>query len=230
MAVDSPTDRRVTFSYVVGGSVSKYVFISYAREDSEYVEKLAGFLSKSGIDAWYDAQLVTGRRFDDAIQKKIEQCAAFILIMTPAARASDWVHDELDFAKEHDRDLMPILLQGEKFFGLGPIQFEDLRNGEMPSQQFVMVLRGLVGEGDMLFQMKAHKGQIRSVAYRRTIHRWSPAQAQKCVYAFGTQARGLFVGRSSAPPGRSRSPRPATASRRAALAMPSTCGTRRAAN
>ena len=85
--------------------------------------------------------------------------------MTPAARASDWVHDELDFAKEHDRDLMPILLQGEKFFGLGPIQFEDLRNGEMPSQQFVMVLRGLVGEGDMLFQMKAHKGQIRSVAY-----------------------------------------------------------------
>ena len=38
--------------------MSKYVFISYAQEDSEYVEKLAGFLSKSGIDAWYDAQLV----------------------------------------------------------------------------------------------------------------------------------------------------------------------------
>ena len=62
--------------------------------------------------------------------------------MTAASNASDWVHDELDLAKEKDRDLMPILLEGNRFFGLGRIQYELLQGGEMPSQQFVKVLRG----------------------------------------------------------------------------------------
>src|SRR3954467_2675661 len=145
--------------------MSGYVFISYAREDREYVEKLATFLRGEGIDVWYDAQLVPGRRFDNALPQKIEQCAAFILVMTPASNDSAWVHDEFDLAKEADRDLMPILLDGKKFFGIGKIHCEYLQGGELPSSQFVLVLRGLVGEGELLFEMKAHEGQVRSVAY-----------------------------------------------------------------
>jgi WD40 repeat protein len=145
--------------------VSGYVFISYAREDAEYVEKLVAFLRDEGVDVWYDAHLVPGRRFDEAIQQKIKQCAAFVLIMTPAADNSPWVHDELDHAKENDRDLMPMLLDGKKFFGLGHIQCEQVQGGEMPSQLCIKSLKSLVGEGELLHELKAHEGQVRSVAY-----------------------------------------------------------------
>jgi WD40 repeat protein len=145
--------------------MSGYVFISHARVDREYVEKLAKFLQDEGIDVWYDAQLVPGRRYDDELEQRIEQCAAFIVVVSPAAKASDWVHDELELAREKDRDLMPVLLEGERFFGLGRIQYEPVQGGKMPSPDFLKRLRHLVGEGDLLFEMKAHEGQVRSVAY-----------------------------------------------------------------
>jgi WD40 repeat protein len=145
--------------------MSGYVFISHAREDREYVERLAKFLQSEGVEVWFDAQLAVGHRYDAELERRIDQCAAFIVVMTPASNASGWVRDELDRAKEQDRDLMPILLEGKKFFGLGPIHFEQLQRDEMPSPDYLKRLRRLVGEGELLFEMKAHDGHVRSVAY-----------------------------------------------------------------
>jgi WD40 repeat protein len=140
-------------------------FISYAREDREYVEKLVKFLDDEGVDVWYDEELVTGKRSDEVIQQKIEQCAAFIVVMTPASRESAWVQDELEYARDQGKELMPILLEGAKFFGLGPIQIEILPTREMPTAAFVRALKGLVGEGELRFEMRAHEGHVLSVAY-----------------------------------------------------------------
>jgi WD40 repeat protein len=145
--------------------MSGYVFISYAREDRSYVQKLAAHLDEHGIPYWYDDHINPGSRFDREILQKIEQCAAFVVVMTPAANESDWVMDELDYAKAKDRELVPILLEGDRFFGLGHIQVEILTNSELPSPRFVHVLKRLIGEGDLRFEMKAHDGHVRSVAY-----------------------------------------------------------------
>lgn len=145
--------------------MSGFAFISYTRADSEYVEKLVAFLRGEGIDVWYDADLVPGQRYDEAILQKIDHCAAFIPIMTSAAKASGAVQDEFDRAKEKDRERLPILLEGTPFFGLGHIQYELLSDGEMPSQRYIKALKALMGEGELLFEMKAHTGQVRSVAY-----------------------------------------------------------------
>lgn len=145
--------------------MSGFAFISYAHEDREYVEKLASFLSGEGIEIWFDAHLVPGRRWDKSIVEKIEQCAAFIVVMTPAADASDSVHDELDLAKANDRDLMPILLDGDKFFGIGRVQYDHAQGGKVPGELFVKRLRALVGEGELWHDLKAHQGKVLSVAY-----------------------------------------------------------------
>ena len=52
--------------------MSGYVFISHAREDREYVEKLAEFLSSEGIDLWYDAELMPGSE-SHRVLRKIER-------------------------------------------------------------------------------------------------------------------------------------------------------------
>ncbi len=145
--------------------MSGYAFISYAHEDREYVEKLVHFLQAEGIEVWYDAHLTPGKRFDEAILEKIDQCAAFIPVMSAASNASAAVIDEFDYAKEKNRDLMPISLDGTRFFGIGHIQVEILTGGETPGQLYVNRLRVLVCEGELLWEMKAHTGQVRSVAF-----------------------------------------------------------------
>ncbi|WP_020524433.1 toll/interleukin-1 receptor domain-containing protein [Catelliglobosispora koreensis] len=145
--------------------MSGYAFISYAREDGEYVEKLAKHLQAEGVNVWFDAHLMAGSRYDDEIVEKIGQCSAFILVMSPAGRKSNFVRDEFDYAMEQERDLMPISLSGEKFFGLGPIQFELVQDSALPGDDYVKRLRRLVGEGELQHEMKAHQGHVRSVAY-----------------------------------------------------------------
>jgi WD40 repeat protein len=145
--------------------VSGYVFISYAREDRRYVEQLALLLEREKIDAWYDAHLVHGQRFDDSLQARIAQCSAFIIVMTPAANASDWVLEELDYAKANDRDVMPISIDGGKVWGTGRRQAERVQGHELPSAQFIDDVRALIGEGELRFELKVHDGQVRSVAY-----------------------------------------------------------------
>lgn len=145
--------------------MSGYVFISYSREDLEYVERLAKFLDKEGIEVWYDQELNPGSRFEQVIRQKIEQCAAFIVVMTPASRDSMWVRDELAYAQGQRKEIMPILLEGDKFFGLGPIHVEMLTDGEMPSHRYVKVLKGLLGEGDLIWEKKVHDGKVLSVAF-----------------------------------------------------------------
>lgn len=158
-----------------------YVFVSFAREDIEDVSKLVNFLRGEGIETWYDANLVPGRRFDEEIEQRIAQCAAFVVVMTPAALASAWVHDELDCAKENDRELMPILLEGKKLKGLGPIHCEHLQRGENPSPLFVARLRSLVGEGELKFEMPGHTGHVLSVAYPSRSSSMVASAGKDCV-------------------------------------------------
>ncbi len=145
--------------------MSGYVFISYAREDRDYVRRLSAFLDEHGIEAWYDDKLEAGTRYDTAILQRIEQCAAFIVVMTLASSESDWVMDELDYAKQKERELVPILLEGNRFLGLGRIQIEYLLDRETPTPAFAQKLKSLISEGDLKWEMKAHEGHVRSVAF-----------------------------------------------------------------
>jgi WD40 repeat protein len=161
--------------------VSGYLFISYAHEDREFVDKLAHFLRGEGIEVWYDVHLTPGKRWDDAILTKIEQCAAFVVVMSHRSNESPSVIDEFDYAKDRNRDLMPISLDGTRFFGIGHIQIEILTGGELPSHGFLGRLKVLVGEGELLFEMRAHDGHVRSVAY--------PAASSSMVASAGPEMR-----------------------------------------
>jgi WD40 repeat protein len=144
--------------------MSDFAFISHAHEDREYATRLVAFLKDAGIDAWNGADAEGD--FEKVVKAKIEGCAAFVVVMSPAARDSTSVMDELDFALDQHKEIMPILLAGEKFFGLGRIPVELLTGGEMPTARFVSTLRGLLGEGgELLHEMKAHEGHVISVAF-----------------------------------------------------------------
>ena len=76
------------------------VFLRYSRSDRAYVERLAARLAAAEVPTWWDAGIDVGTRFTREIQARIDDCSAFVVVLSPKAVASDWVQDELHYALE----------------------------------------------------------------------------------------------------------------------------------
>jgi hypothetical protein len=120
------------------------VFISYSRRDEAYVDRLVSFLQANGIPAWADKEIHHGDHWEDVIVTQIDECAAFVPVMTPAAWASPWVRNEVGRARLKEKPILPLLRSGEHFFGLSHLEAEDVTRGQLPTDAFVARLRSLV--------------------------------------------------------------------------------------
>ena len=83
------------------------VFISYSHENRPVVERLAGELTESGIDTWWDRNLATGERFRDVIDRHLAEARVVIVIWSAHSIRSDWVLGEAGTALER-RVLLPV--------------------------------------------------------------------------------------------------------------------------
>jgi hypothetical protein len=98
---------------LVGTDMSqiKY-FISYAREDKEFVLKLATRLRGEGVEVWLDKlELVAGQQWDREIEEALEACRGMLVVMSPEAMASKNVRDEWSYALDEEKLVVPILLR-----------------------------------------------------------------------------------------------------------------------
>jgi hypothetical protein len=77
------------------------------------------------------------------VRGKVDDCAAFVLVMTPEAESSTWVARELERAAAKDRPVLPLLLRGDLFTSLPMIQFERVADDQLPSRRFIEHLRTL---------------------------------------------------------------------------------------
>jgi serine/threonine protein kinase len=68
-----------------------HLFISYSREDTDYVQIFKGDLKNNGFQVWMDANIEQGARCFNEINGAIQGCAAMLVIMTPASEASECV-------------------------------------------------------------------------------------------------------------------------------------------
>jgi hypothetical protein len=128
--------------------VSGYVFISYSSADRAYVQRLADDLMGNGLVVWFDPQIGPGEHFAGVIQQKIDDCAAFVVVMSPAAMASKWVQREVEWADRRNKPVLPLLLDGEVFFQYANTQYVDVRRGRLPGARFVAELRRVCGLDD----------------------------------------------------------------------------------
>src|SRR5262245_6275199 len=89
-----------------------HIFISYGREQQKYARKLANYLIENGFNVWIDDRINYGADWWDAIVKAIEDCAAFIILMTPDSQESRWVKRECQLAEKFGKITLPLLLEG----------------------------------------------------------------------------------------------------------------------
>ena len=94
----------------------RQIFISYARADDAFAERLAKDLRQAGWPVWIAPDSIRpGEKFDEAIDRGLLECGIFLLLLTPVAVASKWVRDETNAALRRHRQnqmrFLPLLLK-----------------------------------------------------------------------------------------------------------------------
>ncbi|MCS7072243.1 MAG: toll/interleukin-1 receptor domain-containing protein, partial [Anaerolinea sp.] len=89
-----------------------YLFISHASTDTEYTDYLVNRLRAIGYRLWVDADSVPpGTAWVRAIEDGISRCSALIVILSAAARASEWVEREVLLAYELRKPVFVTLFE-----------------------------------------------------------------------------------------------------------------------
>jgi hypothetical protein len=122
-----------------------HIFISYSHKDTKYAHALADHLKNIGFDVWIDERLDYGSQWPYEIQKQLDSCDAFLLVMTPRAFASDWVQSELQRAKRKRKPIFPLLLEGEEpWLSVESTQYYDVRGETLPDTRFYSAIQRAV--------------------------------------------------------------------------------------
>lgn len=90
----------------------RLTFISYSRDNEDFALRLARELKTAGFSIWLDQlDIPAGARWDDALERALDACEIFMVILTPTSIASENVKDEIGFAIDHKKRILPVLLQ-----------------------------------------------------------------------------------------------------------------------
>jgi hypothetical protein len=104
-------------------------FFSYSRQDSEFVLRLASALRAAGAAVWLDQlDIEPGQRWDSAVEQALASCPRMLVVLSPASVDSTNVMDEVSFALEENKQVIPILYRACKLpFRLRRVQYIDAR-------------------------------------------------------------------------------------------------------
>ncbi|MGB5528853.1 MAG: toll/interleukin-1 receptor domain-containing protein, partial [Ignavibacteriaceae bacterium] len=92
--------------------VTGKTFFSYSRDDSEFVLKLAKDLRAAGADVWLDQlDIGAGKRWDAEIETALENSQGQLVILSPSSVESNNVMDEVSYALEKGKHVIPILFK-----------------------------------------------------------------------------------------------------------------------
>ena len=87
-------------------------FVSYSRKDKEFALEFARELKSAGYSVWLDQlDIPTGARWDDEVETALRECEIFLIILTAASASSENVKDEIGYAIDHGKRIMPVLLE-----------------------------------------------------------------------------------------------------------------------
>jgi hypothetical protein len=97
------------------------VFISYAREDREFAQRLANVLKANSFSVWWDLDLIGGDNYRAKIYTIIGEVSRVLVLWSKDSIRSAWVIDEASEAKGLGK-LIPLSIDGSR----PPLGFGDL--------------------------------------------------------------------------------------------------------
>jgi len=112
-----------------------HIFISYSHKDKGYVHKLQEALRREGFEVWIDDRIDYGTEWPKVIQKHLDECDAFIVVVSENAFESKWVQNEVARADRKKKPIFPLLLHGEPWLSFEATQYIDVSGGNLPPER-----------------------------------------------------------------------------------------------
>lgn len=90
------------------------IFVSHAKEDGDFSDKLVVALRAAGADVWFAEHNFPQGRIRETIERELLARKVLILVLSPSALASKWVRDETEWfydllQEDSTRVILPIL-------------------------------------------------------------------------------------------------------------------------
>ncbi len=87
------------------------VFVSYNRDDRTRVGELVDGLNRLGYRVWLDEDLSGGQDWWEAILGQIRACDTLLLVISPAELQSQACREEVGYARNLGKPVLPVLVQ-----------------------------------------------------------------------------------------------------------------------
>ena len=113
--------QKVVFSWTENSTTMKYdVFISYSRKDYDEVSAILETINAAMPDLsyWFDIDgIESGDEFEDKIISAIDNSSYVLFALSENSIGSKWTKDEVMYARNTDKKVIPVLLKGAQMKG-----------------------------------------------------------------------------------------------------------------
>ncbi len=93
--------------------MSRYIFLSYSRDEVSISSRLQEKLKDAGFNVWMDkSELEIGDNWRQKIVEAIRLSQAIVIALSPSAKSSPYVTEEIDLALKASVPLFPIIIHG----------------------------------------------------------------------------------------------------------------------
>ncbi len=109
-----------------------YVFLSYSHADLNIMRRVRDTLRSNGLEVWTDEYLEPGiLSWKKAVENALQSAECIVVILSPNAKDSEPVAQEMDYGEAQGKRIFPILAHGDKRnaipFGYITAQWVDIR-------------------------------------------------------------------------------------------------------
>ncbi len=113
-----------------------YIFVSYAWDDSQKVNRIIHELKSLGFEFWRDVENIeSGKDLREEITRVIQNCSKFLLCLSAASMISDNVKREVQLAYENKKKIIILRLEDQPIspslrYQLAGIQWTDYSSAD----------------------------------------------------------------------------------------------------
>lgn len=114
-----------------------YIFVSYARADTDVVVPILEELRKNGCRVWYDKGIIGGDNWLTTLAMKIKGCSQYLLFSSKNSTKSDWTQYEVNYAIKFPRiKKLTVRMDDARFNEGSEMVLENFQNLFLGSKDF----------------------------------------------------------------------------------------------
>jgi|GEM_PF-3933200 len=127
----------------------KHIFMSYNRSDSQWMRKVkTTFEEAHGLAVWTDEGIPPdSANWLKSIQHALKSAYCLVCILSPQTADSDWVMEELFFAKTNKMSIYMVLVSGDlesaSIFGFSASQVTDVTDSDIYDERLKVLAQAI---------------------------------------------------------------------------------------